>query len=790
MPPSTSYKHAESIRGTGLGPLTKMSNGSSRSRGSSLPTNMDHLASTEQTKSGHNDGSHKRELSKALSNNDWRQRPRGDSVEAFPPFHNVINHVKAKTDSNQGHSHTQKQPHDNTARMRSTSMYNHFRDQENHPPDSNSSLSPPVIIDTFDFAGESDDDGQDAPDGSSHSSKYHSDSLALGMKRFYALDHLLCPALDEGLVHVHSTHSGASQPSTSSSRTGRNNCYFGLATISEDSSRLISEVSQDACLKPIVQVQQVMNPRSLRSKSWNSLNDFISVRGKAKNNEEEHRQQPHMSLATEHELQERKGEASEGQTAAEPHHFEPSVRGRTDQIDRTGGTYSTRGESLQNRLEEDDRYQNMLAKLLKKPANPFAFAPPSTHAALGNRIADPKSEKHCREQPALIPDDISPGKSTISQKFHAFNPKAPEFSSITDHKPRAITNRPRSPTRFARPPLSGLFDQANPASQPSMSMPTGQHWINQPEINNNDRGRGSRTDRLELALHYIEYLRRNPEVPLNEVTTRTIMEMAGLTGSEHQEAPSMAMADRAPFGSINGSAAHQASQLGYVANDNRRAMIAPDSYGARCSAFPGVPSSLFATTTCLTTEPAPIMPHSDLIGQGYTGPYGSHTSHTTTVLPQAATSIPIPFNSLAENTSAQGSVDPSRRVSPLNVSTADAARGGNIGTVLSGIIGPKPVTKPKGPPRPHDPSWTQQQQAYEQYLEFQRMVNPEYHRECRDRQARRAERKKRESLQGQYKVPEKKSAAIEIKKPDEIGSKQEDNAEEIIRAGGSDGAKA
>ncbi|KAK8040673.1 hypothetical protein PG991_000461 [Apiospora marii] len=57
-------------------------------------------------------------------------------------------------------------------------------------------------------------------------------------------------------------------------------------------------------------------------------------------------------------------------------------------------------------------------------------------------------------------------------------------------------------------------------------------------------------------------------------------------------------------------------------------------------------------------------------------------------------------------------------------------------------FGPTPVSKPKGPPRPNDPRWCKQQMMYEAYLEWQRSTDTGYHKKCKDRQAKRAERQR------------------------------------------------
>ncbi|KAK8024266.1 hypothetical protein PG993_012332 [Apiospora rasikravindrae] len=57
-------------------------------------------------------------------------------------------------------------------------------------------------------------------------------------------------------------------------------------------------------------------------------------------------------------------------------------------------------------------------------------------------------------------------------------------------------------------------------------------------------------------------------------------------------------------------------------------------------------------------------------------------------------------------------------------------------------FGPTPVSKPKGPARRDDPRWCKQQMMYEAYLEWQRSTDTNYHKKCKDRQAKRAERQR------------------------------------------------
>ncbi|KAI0005238.1 hypothetical protein F4779DRAFT_621105 [Xylariaceae sp. FL0662B] len=59
---------------------------------------------------------------------------------------------------------------------------------------------------------------------------------------------------------------------------------------------------------------------------------------------------------------------------------------------------------------------------------------------------------------------------------------------------------------------------------------------------------------------------------------------------------------------------------------------------------------------------------------------------------------------------------------------------------MNNPFGPKPVRKPKGPFRAGDMQQAQRQQEYEAYLEYKRATDPDYANQCRQRQARRAER--------------------------------------------------
>ncbi|KAI6089922.1 hypothetical protein F4821DRAFT_275555 [Hypoxylon rubiginosum] len=69
------------------------------------------------------------------------------------------------------------------------------------------------------------------------------------------------------------------------------------------------------------------------------------------------------------------------------------------------------------------------------------------------------------------------------------------------------------------------------------------------------------------------------------------------------------------------------------------------------------------------------------------------------------------------------------------------------------VFGPKPVSKPRGDFCPGDPRATAQQVAYEAYLEQKRASDLSYAMQCRDRQARRAERQR--TATGKFNTPPK-----------------------------------
>jgi len=72
---------------------------------------------------------------------------------------------------------------------------------------------------------------------------------------------------------------------------------------------------------------------------------------------------------------------------------------------------------------------------------------------------------------------------------------------------------------------------------------------------------------------------------------------------------------------------------------------------------------------------------------------------------------------------------------------AAVGAGGTTGWVKS-MFGPKPVAKPKGPFRPGDTTQAMRQQQYEEYLEHLRATDPSYAIKCKQRQARRADRRR------------------------------------------------
>ncbi|KAI1810860.1 hypothetical protein GGS20DRAFT_149875 [Poronia punctata] len=75
---------------------------------------------------------------------------------------------------------------------------------------------------------------------------------------------------------------------------------------------------------------------------------------------------------------------------------------------------------------------------------------------------------------------------------------------------------------------------------------------------------------------------------------------------------------------------------------------------------------------------------------------------------------------------------------------APGGAGSNPSWVKS-VFGPKPVAKPKGPFRPGDTVQALRQQQYEEYLEHLRATDPTYAMKCKQRQARRADRRRQDT---------------------------------------------
>ncbi|KAI1653330.1 hypothetical protein F4813DRAFT_393778 [Daldinia decipiens] len=79
------------------------------------------------------------------------------------------------------------------------------------------------------------------------------------------------------------------------------------------------------------------------------------------------------------------------------------------------------------------------------------------------------------------------------------------------------------------------------------------------------------------------------------------------------------------------------------------------------------------------------------------------------------------------------------------------------------VYGPRPVRKPRGPQRPGDPVFTQQQLSYEEYLENKRASDRAYAMQCRDRQARRFHRQRAQPSAGsQMTAPPKEATAPQV----------------------------
>ncbi|KAI1098915.1 hypothetical protein F4804DRAFT_349838 [Jackrogersella minutella] len=135
-------------------------------------------------------------------------------------------------------------------------------------------------------------------------------------------------------------------------------------------------------------------------------------------------------------------------------------------------------------------------------------------------------------------------------------------------------------------------------------------------------------------------------------------------------------------------------------------------------------------------------------GTTYNGPAGGYNG-------SAWGGPPAGLNPTASRMPTQNFGNQQGRQVPTGAATAVPVAGPAMSEQLSLpeqaqlAFGPKPVRKPKGPPRPNDPVWVAQQQQFEQYLEIKRSQDPEFARMCKERQARRAERQRAVHLQGQ-----------------------------------------
>ncbi|KAI2470936.1 hypothetical protein F4781DRAFT_155111 [Annulohypoxylon bovei var. microspora] len=398
--------------------------------------------------------------------------------------------------------------------------------------------------------------------------------------------------------------------------------------------------------------------------------------------------------------------------------------------------------------EEAERYDSLIHKLNKPSEFSFSEAHAEQSRAILQRRHNIESNENSTESKFLAmgyppaPGVGSMGTKNAEKKCKSLNPRASEF-------------------QFSGQTNTG-FSSPSDATYHNLPSPLGNGpSINQAPVN----------DGVQAILNMVSCLRAEvAELKASSLHPSQSQDV----GLQHQIEHLQGMANRAnadpgsqvPALTVQGQAgllpapgAWQGAQLraphygGYI---QPQLQMEPQSSMVQSQRYiPGMYDSPVVSGSALAAPAAPAASAYNGIsynGMGYNGTSYNGTNYSGTSYSgpsyneqgYSAAGFNVPTLSMPSAHTFGGQPNTSFQMAP-DVNTFALA-----GPVSSGNIplhqqaqmafGPKPVRKPRGPPRMNDPHFVQHQQDYELYLEMKRAADPSYARQCRDRQARRAER--------------------------------------------------
>ncbi|KAH6652796.1 hypothetical protein BKA67DRAFT_659469 [Truncatella angustata] len=780
MSPNTYAEPYKGFRPSGLSDLTNKPRKTTSEKFKHTDILSHSTSSTSHSHSlGHSEDSHKREPSKALLDKDWRKRPAGD-IKRPTQADQFTNHI-AKSNSEEAERRKHIGLRVDTAKAVATGTRVETADKENIAANSNyTSTGISVSQDHHSsiYSNSSDEEQQPSKNiGYSRSRSFG--GLLLGKKQFLKMDNLLSPALHPDLVQAPPNLMDFS-PAKNTKSNSNSSDYCGMAILSDhysDSKLLGVPLNSDR--KPTVQIQKVESLHGLEAMGWDTLKDYLHNNGDEF--EQQHNSQVTFETQSDHaaQLEKRRATSNEFHDTSHSSHMEGESHKPTK-------SRSIRVE-LEKQIDEKNRFQAVLDRLHQKSVRAMrtTVSKPSLvdiPEALGVGIAiGMVPNNNAEQQVGRGMDSQNTSKKPLSRS-RTLNPKAAEFFLKMEQKVKPSTYQIGSPIKHQRTTLLGVFNEQPPIPQSTMVGPMRRH-VTDPcvlddedpyAIDDEDLYQVEQARRVVRSFQLLQFIENRLSTPLTQKERQVLLELADIDAPGYPSVPGVVLPNITNSGLTSGRAVNHATGLpSHIQNGHVRTEMPIGLYTARpdISHVISPPSFIYSTPPAFNTTSMKPQPRlkDHMSGENYVVPprmSSNFISNGTYAIPRAVPSIKETIDAINNEASAARMATQGDNF--FNATLSRLARNETLNTVP---VGPKPVLKPKGPPRPNDPVWCKQQLEYEAYLEHRRMFDPNYHRECRDRQALRADRKRRDDLETQFKRPMNKSAAIEIKKPDGTGNK-------------------
>jgi hypothetical protein len=708
---------------------------------------------------GHTNRKQNRELRRAILKDDWRKRYPGDTEKVLSGGRTLSNYSRA-SDSNETSKYRKTQLHTKTALEVDTGWPCYLQDQKK-------SHNNPDLIETISGNRvESNPAGDGGEDGDDHHQSppcrpgitQSSVSMFLGEKHFYTLENLLSPALSMAFDKDPSDDTERRPEGTTQSGIEHSN-NFGIVTVSKNISHLLSERPSVEAMKPTVQIQEARDIYGLQQRKWDSLSHFCYLTNKSSGRlkgcgdlsltTDWARTLPQRILSSQAQ-----NEMSKNVSSLKDLHSHKSPKTYVEPLDKS--------------QDENQRYLGMLSKLNHKAAlerqtrglSSFSIQDWRTpmEETADDFILDKASEEHHN-----VTSSVTSRHNEVPRNVYTLNPTAAEFSITTQNPLGPTTCHLGGPIKSVEDLVPRPSTVPKTATLSNMNDHASQHFGNPYGPGQPGNGYVSEVDRLFQLTNYIQRIVRLTGKPPTDADVRALVKAMRIGSAEVDLVPGVKMP------------AVAASEQGCVLpsdilriEDLLACDVDAGALNFPASCFPphrirhikspcglNMHSASHVNTTISRASPKYRI--ADL------------PPHTTNTIFRKAPNVQGILSAIGtENLTSHLTHHSASAARNLGQSNVLFTESDNINPLPPAIIGPKPVTRPKGPPRPNDPAWNKKQQEYEAYLEHQRTLNPDFHQECRDRQAKRADRKKREEIKCQFKIPDKKSAAVAIKKPVEL----------------------